>query len=119
MLKKSKIISGICLIAQSFVCIVMAFISLKKKNKGLFATLLALGGVGGLTGAWLLYDECKNVSESKLFDLDNADCDDEEDPSTELFGDEEDQDIHFSFAQEEKPQEDQPEKTSEQENDVQ
>ncbi len=111
MLKKSKIISGVCLILQSFVSLVTAFICLKK-HKGLAGALFALSAVGGIAGAWLMYDECKNVSESKLFDLDECDCDDEPDGENELFPESapSDEDIHFSFAQEEKKDADAEEK---------
>lgn len=102
MLKKSKIISGMCLIAQSFVSLITGIICLKK-NKGLAGFLLGLSAIGGITGAWLVCDECKNVSRSKLFDLEECDCDDEEtENDRELFPEStsDDEDIHFSFAQE-------------------
>ncbi|MBQ9544847.1 MAG: hypothetical protein IJV00_06955 [Clostridia bacterium] len=103
MLKKSKIISGMCLIAQSIVSLITGIICLKK-NKGLAGFLLGLGAIGGIAGAWLMYDECRNVSNSKLFDIDECDCgDDETENAGELFPESStnEEDIHFSFAQEE------------------
>ena len=77
MLKKSKFIAGIAFIAQSFTCFVM-FLAYIKKKKGLGSTFLALSFVGGIAGLWLLYDEYKNMSESKLFDMESCDGDDED-----------------------------------------
>lgn len=98
MLKKSKVIAGICFLAQSFTCLVLALVYGKKK-KALGGTFLALGAVGGLAGAWLLYDECKKVSDSKLFDLECCDCEDEEcgDLFDELEGEE---DVDFNVVDE-------------------
>lgn len=98
MLKKSKVIAGICFIAQAFTCLVLALVYGKKK-KALSGTFLALGAVGGIAGAWLLYDECKKVSDSKLFDLECCDCEDED--CNELFSDLDEEDINFSIVDEE------------------
>ena len=99
MLKKSKFIAGVCFLAQSFTCLIMGLIYMKKK-KSLSGTFFALGAVGGIAGAWLLYDECKQLSDSKLFDLDS--CDDEEfNLDDELFDDgNSEEDINFSFVEE-------------------
>ncbi len=100
MLKKSKFIAGICFIAQAFTCLVLALVYGKKK-KSLSGTFFALGAVGGIAGAWLLYDECKKVSESKLFDLDCCDCEDEDCDCNDLFTElDEDDDINFSVVDE-------------------
>ncbi len=96
MMKESKFIAGVCLLAQSFTCLIMALVYGKKK-KGLSGTFFALSAVGGLAGAWMLYDECKKLSESKLFDLDSCDCEEEDCQCNELYGDGEEEDINFSF----------------------
>ena len=99
MIKNSKFIAGVCLLAQSFTCLILALVYGKKK-KGLSGTFFALSAVGGLAGAWMLYDECKNLSESKLFDLDSCDCEDEDCQCNELFGEDEEEEINFSFEDE-------------------
>ena len=98
MLKNSKFIAGVCFLAQSFTCFIMGLIYLKKK-KSLSGTFFALGAVGGIAGAWMLYDECKKISDSKLFDLDECD-DDEFCLDDELFEEETNEDdINFSFVE--------------------
>lgn len=99
MIKNSKFIAGVCLLAQSFTCLILALVYGRKK-KGLSGTFFALSAVGGLAGAWMLYDECKNLSESKLFDLDSCDCEDEECSCGELFDEDAEEEINFSFEEE-------------------
>ena len=100
MMKNSKFIAGICLLAQSFTCLIMGLVYMKKK-KGMAGTFMALSAVGGLAGGWMLYNECKKLSDSKLFDLECCDCEDEDCVCDELFNDDPNEDINFKILDEE------------------
>ncbi len=78
-IKKSKFYIGLALIAQSVMCLVF-FFTLWRKKRSLAGTFLAIGAAGGLSGAYLVYKNAKEIErEQKILSAMNAFCEDSED----------------------------------------
>ena len=105
MTRKSKFIVAICLVAQSFTSLVLSFVYANRK-KELSKIFLGLGILGGLGGAYLLYNEYLETKNDKLaFDGDewcSEDCDCCDDDFCEANSAD---DINFTIAEEETPEE--------------
>ncbi|MEA4832838.1 MAG: hypothetical protein VB118_09535 [Oscillospiraceae bacterium] len=105
--KNSKLIIGAALIGQAFVCFVM-FLAFMKKNKGLSGAFFSLGLLGGLSGAWMLYNEYKAIElEKSNYDCScdcECDCDECNDDEcldkSDLFDEEDSSDIDCSIESE-------------------
>lgn len=65
MSRKTKFIIAICLVAQSFTSLVLSFVYADRK-KELSRAFLGLGILGGLGGAYLLYNEYMEAKNDKL-----------------------------------------------------
>lgn len=105
MSRKTKFIVAICLVAQSFTSLVLSFIYADKK-KDLSKAFLGFGILGGLGGAYLLYNEYLEAQNDKLAfegcDWCSDDCDCCED---DLFDEASADDINITIADEEEPTE--------------
>lgn len=76
---KSKFYVGLALLVQSVMCIIF-FFSQWNKRKSLASTFLAIGAAGGLTGAYLVYKNAKEVErEQKILSAMDAFCEEEYD----------------------------------------
>ncbi len=87
MLKKSKLILALSLIAQSFSFLLMFFM-LWRKKKSLANAFLAVAAMGGATGAVLLAKMKKEIAATSLEfddDLPVKDSDTHEEIGEELF----------------------------------
>lgn len=106
MSKRTRFIIAICLVAQSFTSFVLSFVYADRK-KDLSRAFLGLGILGGLGGAYLLYNEYMEAKNDKLA-FDGAEwCDDDCDCCDEdFFCEGSADDINFTIADEEKPAED-------------
>lgn len=77
--KKSKFYIGLALIAQS-ATFVMLFFVLWKKKKSLAKTFLAIAAAGGMTGAYLVYKNSKEIKrEQRILAAMDAFCEDGDD----------------------------------------
>ena len=65
MSRKTKFIAAICLLAQSFTSLVLSFVYADKK-KDLSKAFLGFGILGGLGGAYLLYNEYQESKNDRL-----------------------------------------------------
>ena len=78
MSRKTRFIVAICLVAQSFTSLVLSFVYADRK-KDLSRAFLGLGILGGLGGAYLLYNEYQDSKNDRLaFESDDwcsDDCD--------------------------------------------
>lgn len=101
MSRKTKFIIAICLVAQSFTSFVLSFVYADKK-KDLSKAFLGFGILGGLGGAYLLYNEYLETQNDKLAfdgcDWCSDDCDLCED---DLFDEANADDINVTIADEE------------------
>ncbi len=101
MSRKTKFIIAICLVAQSFTSFVLSFIYADKK-KDLSKAFLGFGILGGLGGAYLLYNEYLEAQNDKLafegcdWCSDDCDCCDED-----FFDEANADDINITIADEE------------------
>ena len=78
-LKKSKFFIGLALIAQSITFIAF-FFALWRKKKALAGTFLAIGAAGGISGAYLVYKNHKEIQrEQKILAAMDAFCEDSDD----------------------------------------
>ena len=105
MSRKTRFIVAICLVAQSFTSLVLSFVYSDRK-KELSKAFLGLGILGGLGGAYLLYNEYQDSKNDRLaFDSsdwcsDDCDCCDDD-----FFGESNADDINFTIADEEATEE--------------
>ncbi|MBR2634034.1 MAG: hypothetical protein IKD31_00455 [Clostridia bacterium] len=107
MSRKTRFIVAICLVAQSFTSLVLSFVYANRK-KDLSKIFLGFGILGGLGGAYLLYNEYQDAKNEKLA-YEGADwCSDDCDCCEEnFFEDENADDINFTIEDEaEAPAED-------------
>ncbi len=94
--KKFRLISAICLLAQAFTSLVLSFVYANKK-KELSHAFLGLGILGGIGGAFLLYQDFKESKEKELaFDGEDWIDDDDDD----FFDEDSADDINFTIADE-------------------
>lgn len=74
---KSKFYIGLALLVQSVMCLIF-FFTLWNKKKSLAGTFLAIGAAGGLSGAYLVYKNAKELErEQKILSAMDAFCDEE------------------------------------------
>ncbi len=106
MSRKMKFIAAICLLAQSFTSLVLSFVYADRKRE-LSKAFLGFGILGGLGGAYLLYNEYQESKNDRLaFESDDW-CDDDCDCCEDDFFDECcADDINFTISDEEKPEAD-------------
>ena len=101
MSRKTRFIIAICLVAQSFTSFVLSFVYLDRK-KELSKAFLGLGILGGLGGAYLLYNEYQDAKNDRLafegsdWCSDDCDCCDED-----FFSENDADDINFTISEEE------------------
>ena len=106
MKKYCKLIAAICLLAQSFTTLILS-LAYADRKKEFSKMLFGFSLVGGLGGAYLLYNEYQDYKDRKLTaDGDDWCCDDCED---EFFNEGNADDINFTISEDEK----EPEKDSE------
>ncbi len=74
MMKKGKLIAGLCLVAQSLLFFVL-FLVYWNRSKSLSRTLAVFAAVGGVSGALLIINEMKNKAYEDEFDEDFEDWD--------------------------------------------
>lgn len=86
MSRKTKFIVAICLVAQSFTSLVLSFVYADRKRE-LSKAFLGLGILGGLGGAYLLYNEYQESKNDRLAFEDDW-CDDDCDCCEDSFFDE-------------------------------
>jgi len=105
MSRKTRFIVAICLVAQSFTSLVLSFVYSDRK-KELSKAFLGLGILGGLGGAYLLYNEYQDTKNDRLAfdsaDWYSDDCDCCED---DFFGESNADDINFTIEDEETSEE--------------
>lgn len=98
--RRTKLITAICLAAQSFTSLVLSFVYANKK-KDLSKVFLGLGIAGGLGSAYLLYCEYQETKNDRLAfegeDWCSDDCDCCED---DFFCDDNADDINFTISDE-------------------
>ena len=94
MLKRTKFIAAICLLAEAFTSIVLFFVYAERK-KELSKIFLGLGILGGLGGGYLLYKDYMDTRAKKL--AEGADWDDGDIDFDEVNPD----DINFTIADDE------------------
>ena len=95
MLKRTKLIAAICMLAEAFTSLVLFFVYANRK-KELSKVFLGLGILGGVGGGYLLY---RDFVETKKKKAAYSDWDDESD---EIAFDEVDpDDINFTIADDE------------------
>jgi len=101
MSRKTRFIVAICLVAQSFTSLVLSFVYADRK-KELSKAFLGFGILGGLGGAYLLYNEYQESKNDRLA-FDGADwCSDECDCCDHDFFDEGSaDDINFTISEDE------------------
>ena len=97
--KRFRLITAICLIAQAFTSFVLSFVYANRK-KELSHAFLGLGILGGLGGAFLLYQDYKESKEAQLA-LDGEDDWFDDDADDGLFDENSADDINFTIAEEE------------------
>ncbi len=95
-MKKTKMITGLCLMAQSALFFVL-FLVYWNKSRSLSRTLAVFSAVGGLGGAWLVISELK---EKKRFDAMNEDFSEFDEDYGEEFEDPFDGEISCAFGAE-------------------
>jgi len=102
MSRKSRFIVAVCLVAQSFTSLILALVYADRK-KELSKLFLGFGVLGGLGGAYLLYNEYQESKNEKLA-CDGSEwcCDDcDSEYSDEDFFDEGSaDDINFTISEE-------------------
>ncbi|MCI8590512.1 MAG: hypothetical protein HFE77_07385 [Clostridiales bacterium] len=77
--KKTKFFIGLALLAQSFTFIAF-FFALWRKKRSLAGTFLAIGAAGGISGAYLVYKNHKEIQrEQKILAAMDAFCEDTDD----------------------------------------
>ena len=78
-IKKTKFYLGLALLAQSAMFVAF-FFALWRKKRSLASTFLAIGAAGGLSGAYLVYRNAKEMErEQKILSAMDAFCEDCED----------------------------------------
>lgn len=114
MTRKTKFVIAICLVAQSFTSLVLSFVYANRK-KELSKAFLGMGIIGGLGGAYLLYNEyMESKNDSLAFsdgDWCDGDCDCCDDDDMEFFDEGDADDINFTIAGDETPAEESAEET--------
>ncbi len=102
--RKTKFIIAICLVAQSFTSLVLSFVYANRK-KELSKAFLGMGILGGLGGAYLLYNEYMESKNDSLAFADGEWCDDDcdccDDDDMDFFDEGDADDINFTIAEEE------------------
>lgn len=100
MSRKTRFIAAICLLAQSFTSLVLSFVYADKK-KDLSKMFLGFGIVGGLGGAYLLYNEYQDAKNDRLAFEGEEWCTDDCDCCEDDFFDEASaDDINFTISDE-------------------
>ena len=100
MSRKTKLIVAISLVAEAFTSLVLSFVYMNRK-KDLSKIFLGLGILGGIGGAYLLYDDYLQTKADKLAceGDDWCDCDDCDCPEEDFFGNDSADDINFTIAE--------------------
>ena len=99
MSRKSKFVLAVCLLAQSFTSLILSFVYANRK-KELSKAFLGIGLLGGLGGAYLLYNEYLESRADRLAFDDDDWCDDDDDCCEDDFFDEGSaDDINFTIAE--------------------
>lgn len=62
-MKKTRLIAGCCLIAQSILFFIL-FLRFWNKSKSLARTMAVFSAVGGITGAYLVVKEIRNKKQT-------------------------------------------------------
>ena len=73
-MKKTKFIAGLCLIGQSILFFIL-FLVYWNKSRILSRSLAVFSAVGGLAGAYLVFDELRNKKISREMEEDFEDYD--------------------------------------------
>ncbi|MBQ9794743.1 MAG: hypothetical protein IKK06_05270 [Clostridia bacterium] len=73
-MKKAKFIAGLCLIGQSILFFIL-FLVYWNKSKSLSRTLAVFSAVGGVAGAYLVFNELRNQKISRAMEEDFEDYD--------------------------------------------
>ena len=73
-MKKTKFIAGLCLIGQSILFFIL-FLVYWNKSRSLSRSLAVFSAVGGLAGAYLVFDELRNKKISREMEEDFEDYD--------------------------------------------
>lgn len=100
MSRKTRFIVAICLVAQSFTSLVLSFVYADRK-KELSKAFLGLGLLGGLGGAYLLYNEYQDSKNDRLAFEGDEWCSDECDCCDDFFDEADADDINFTISEEE------------------
>ena len=100
MSRKTRFIVAICLVAQSFTSLVLSFVYADRK-KDLSRAFLGLGILGGLGGAYLLYNEYQDSKNDRLaFESDDWCSDDCDCCDDDFFCEGAADDINFTISEE-------------------
>ncbi len=94
-MKKTKLIAGFCLIAQSILFFIL-FLRYWNKSKSLSRTMAVFSAVGGIAGAYLVVKEIRN---KKQMDEINEDFEEIDEDFIEELEDAFDGDIDCAFGQ--------------------
>ena len=107
MKKRIKLISAICLIAQSFTSLVLFFVYANRK-KELSRIFLGLGILGGAGGAYLLYKDYMETKQEKLA-FEDGEWSEDDGELNDLFDEDGADDINFTIAEDKDEEKDETE----------